>query len=239
MGASGLWSVTRAHSTRLSDRHDSAMRWARVSIRSTGSRSTAAFTVGDEASVVDGVRKSSEAAAARCRARARGRSTNVWPSRVSKSKTPWCAEALDAGDGQLVGHGVVLPSRHRGRRTAQRVAGGAYVVHPQAPTPAPRQQRDQGGVGVLALVDRPRRAVRRRAGCRGTTCGSRPPAAGSPAPRARRAPASSSQLCAGALGEAQARVEHDPLARRCRRPRSRRAARPARGVRPRRRRRAS
>ena len=44
MGASGLWTVTRAQSTRAAKRQTSAMRWASVSIRSTGSVSTQAFT---------------------------------------------------------------------------------------------------------------------------------------------------------------------------------------------------
>ncbi len=94
-----------------------------------------------------------------------------------------------------------------------------------APDAVPGEVHDQGGVRGLPLVDRARRAVRvgqqRR---RGTTCGWRRPARGKPSAVERVEARQQRPVVVGGLGEAQARVEHDPGRGRCRRPASRRPA---------------
>ena len=53
------------------------------------------------------------------------------------------------GRGWVVGGALGVEAAHHG----ERVGGGAHVVDPHAPGAAPAEQRDEGGVGGLALVD--------------------------------------------------------------------------------------
>ena len=218
MGASGLWTVTRAHSTRASKRQTSAIRWARVSIRSTGFCLHGGFHRGHETSVVDGVM---QVVGGRRRAGVEAQHEvdhEGLALALLELEDAVVAEALDARSWRARRSSVLLlvASRAHAPGGRRRLARTSCTRRPH--TPRCGQQRGQGGVGV-PRARRPGAAAagRRPAGCRGTTCGSRRPAAGGPGRRARRGPASSCQLCVGGLGEAQARVEHDPVARRSRR----------------------
>ena len=159
------------------------MRWARVSIRSTGSVSTAAFTEVDETSVVDGV----------VQVVGRRRGTGVQAEHEVdheglslaslEVEDAVVAEALDARIGSSsVTSSCSCPRLGRPRHHPEGVHAGTHVVDPETPHPPRGQQGGQRDVGVLALVDRPRARRRRPAARPGSACGWPRPGAAGPAP---------------------------------------------------------
>ena len=240
MGASGLCMVTRAQSTRSVQAGTSASLPASVSIRSTGSRSTAASPTAVRASVVDGVAKSSEAEAAGCRRRAPGRRRRAGRHGARGRNTPWWAEALDAGarparrSSGRPSRRSVIPAPGEPAR-ASRVARTSCTRKPHRTWPASSAtsaawacSRSSVGRGAAVGVGQQRAeeglAARRR------------PAA---AARGRRSCVEAREqlpVVLGGLGEADPRVEDHALVGDAGGARSPRPARRARRTRPRRRR---
>ena len=134
--------------------------------------------------------------------------TNSWPSRRSKSKTPWWPKHSMPSTAELVGHALRrrvrgLQSRSQRPATASGVQAGAHLVHADAPDAGWRQR------GASGRRWRPRarstgRGRRRPAGEQGAEerlAARARPGPGARAPRAGRAAASSSQLWSAVLAK--------------------------------------
>ena len=220
MGASGLWTVTRAHSTRVvQEAHvrdplgQGLDQVDRIALHGGLHRR-------HETSVVDGVRASRRRPPPARVSRPRVRSTTkTWPSRRSKSKTPWWPKHSMPVHGQLVAscRSCLPSSRCQRPRSASRVARTSCTRRPH--TPRDGQQRGQRGVR-RARARRPAAARRRRpAALPRNDLRLAPTSSGQPERREHVERRAAAPSCARrVLAKPRPGVEHDPLARRCRRP---------------------